>query len=258
MGVLRRLFIAATVSLGFAAGIATAADITVFAAASTTTAVEAVADLFAARNGGRVRGVFASSSTLARQIANGAPADVYISANAAWMDWLEAANAVEPGTRRTLLGNRLVLVAPADSPLSLGIAAGFPLVAKLAGGRLVMGDPDHVPAGIYGRAALQRLGVWPALAGSVVRAADTRAALALVDRGEAAAGIVYATDAAIGRNVRVVGTFPEDTHPAIVYPAAIVAGRDRPQVRAFFKFLASPAAADVFREHGFTVREASP
>ncbi len=243
----------AVVGLLIGAAPAGAATVTVFAAASTAPAVEAAAALFSSQQGVPVRTVFASSSTLARQIVNGAPADLYISANAAWMDHAADANAIEASSRVDLLGNRLVLIAPADSTLSLRIAPGFPLAAKLGGGRLAMGDPDHVPAGIYGKAALESLGAWPAVAASVVRAQDARAALALVERGEVAAGVAYATDAAITDGVRIVAGFPADSHPPITYPMAIVTGRGRPEVRKFYDFLISRAAAAVFERHGFAV-----
>lgn len=230
-----------------------AAEVTVFAAASTAPAVEEASALFSSTHGIRVRAVFASSSTLARQIVNGAPADLFISANRAWMDHAAEANAIEAVSRMDLLGNRLVLIAPADSTLSLEIAPGFPLAARLGGGFLAMGDPDHVPAGIYGKAALEHLGVWPAVAGSVVRSQDVRAALALVERGEVAAGIAYATDAAITDGVRLIAVFPADSHPPITYPLAIVGGRDRPEVRKFHEFLGSKAAAAIFEGHGFAV-----
>ncbi|MCH7693375.1 MAG: molybdate ABC transporter substrate-binding protein [Proteobacteria bacterium] len=225
----------------------------VFAAASTTAALSEIAARFAARGKGRAVMSFASSSTLAKQIANGAPADIYLSANPGWMDYLARENAIEPATRLDLLGNRLVLVAPAGSALRVRIAPAFPLAEKLGEGRLAIGDPDHVPAGIYGRAALRRLGAWPALAGRVARTQDVRGALVLVERGEAAAAVVYATDAALTDRVRVVATFPADSHPPIRYPIAIVAGRDRPEVRRFYEFLTSPEAARVFTRHGFTV-----
>ena len=161
----------------------------VFAAASTTVALTEIAARFAARGKGRAVMSFASSSTLAKQIANGAPADIYLSANPGWMDYLARENAIEPATRLDLLGNRLVLVAPAGSALRVCIAPAFPLAEKLGEGRLAIGDPDHVPAGIYGRAALRRLGAWPALAGRVARTQDVLGALALVERGEAAAAV---------------------------------------------------------------------
>jgi molybdate transport system substrate-binding protein len=224
-----------------------------FAAASTTAPVERIVSLFRSQGLGAAAASFASSSILAKQIANGAPADIYISANPGWMDFLAAKRAIVPASRFDLLGNRLVLIVPAGSILSLRIARDFPFAEKLAGGRLAMGDPDHVPAGIYGKAAFERLGLWRALAGRVVRTQDARAVLALVERGEAAAGVAYASDARITSRVRVAASFPAASHPPITYPAAIVAGRDRPEVRRFFDFFRSPQAAAVFAEHGFTV-----
>ncbi len=229
------------------------ARVMVFAAASTTAALTEIAALFTAQGKGRAVTSFASSSMLAKQIANGAPADIYVSANPGWMDYLARENAIETATRLDLLANRLVLVAPAGSALSVRIAPAFPLAETLGEGRLAIGDPDHVPAGIYGRAALRWLGVWPALAGRVARTQDVRGALALVGRGEAAAAVVYATDVAITKRVRLVATFPADSHPPIRYPVAIVAGRGRPEVRRFYEFLTSPEAARVFTRHGFTV-----
>jgi molybdate transport system substrate-binding protein len=228
-----------------------AADIRLFAAASTTTVLDEIAGLYKARGMGDVVAAYASSSTLAKQIVNGAPADIFISADETWMDYVAAANAIDAASRRDLLTNRLVLIAPVDTTWSLAIVPGFPLAAALADGYLAMGDPDHVPAGIYGRQALTGLGVWDGLSARVARAADVRAALVLVERGEAAAGIVYATDAAISRKVRVVATFPESSHPPIRYPAAVVAGRSNAEVTRFFDFLASDAALAVYRRYGF-------
>jgi molybdate transport system substrate-binding protein len=229
----------------------TKAKILVFAAASTTGAVGEITEIYASRGLGEVRAAFAGSSALARQIVAGAPADIYISASPKWMDYLAGKHAIEPESRVALMSNGLVLIAPADSRLSLRIEPGFPLAKRLDGGRLAIGDPDHVPAGIYAKAALIDLGVWPALVGHLALTADVRAVLALVERGEAAAGIVYATDAAISSQVRVVDAFPPDSHPPISYPAAIVAGHDRPEVRRFFAFLTSTEAVAVFVRHGF-------
>ena len=230
---------------------AATARVLVFAATSTTGALGEIGEIYGARGLGTVRTAFAGSAALARQIIAGAPADIYISASPQWMDYLAGEGAIEPASRFDLLGNRLVLIAPADSRLRLAIEPAFPLVAALDGQRLAMGDPDHVPAGMYAKAALIHLGIWPALTGHLALTADVRAALTLVERGEAAAGIVYATDAAITSRVRMAGTFPADSHPPITYPAAIVADRDRPEVRRFFAFLASAEAAAVFARHGF-------
>lgn len=228
-----------------------AADIRLFAAASTTTVMDEIATLYAAQGPDRVVPSYASTSTLAKQIVNGAPADIFVSANEKWMDYVVEAKAVDAASRRDLLTNRLVLIAPADTSWSLGIAPGFGLAGALGGGYLAMGDPDHVPAGIYGRQALVALGVWETVAARVARAADVRGALVLVERGEAAAGIVYATDAAITPKVRVVATFPESSHPPIRYPAAVVAERGDAAVTRFFDFLASDAALAVYRRYGF-------
>jgi len=241
---------------GAGARAATDAPITIFAAASTADALRAVSDAYARRGGPRARLVLAASSMLARQILQGAPADLYLSANEAWMDRLGAAGLVAPGSRVDLLGNVLVLIAPADGRLAAAapaIAPGFPLAAALGSDRLAMGDPAHVPAGIYARATLECLGVWQQVAGRAAYAANARAALALVARGETAAGIVYATDAAIDPGVRVLGAFPADCHDPIVYPLAVIAGRRSPPVEGFYRFLRGPEAARIFRTQGFKV-----
>lgn len=249
--------LAAIIGLGI--GGPRAEDVTLFAAASTADAVNAITARYAAaaleegRDGSGVRTVFAASSTLARQIAQGAPAQLFLSASNDWMDYLERRHAIDPASRIDLLGNRLVLVTPADSRLSLVIAPGFPLARGLDGGRLAIGDPAHVPAGIYAKAALQTLGVWPEVAGRTARTADVRAALALVDRGEASAGIVYESDLEISSRIRPVGLFPETSHPPITYPLAKVAGPSSPAVERFYRFLLGPEARAVFREHGFGV-----
>ena len=226
--------------------------VTLFAAASTILAVAAVARAYEAGGGGKVRTVFAASSTLARQIAQGAPADLYLSASTAWMDELEGRGAIEPGTRVDLLGNVLVLIAPKRRPVEIEIGPGFPLAGALGDRRLAMGDPAHVPAGIYAKAALTKLGVWPEVSARVAYLGDVRGALAMVDRGEAAAGIVYASDVRGAARVQVVGRFPADSHPAIVYPLAVVAGRRRPEVMAFYEFLQTPQARSLLEAQGFT------
>lgn len=245
-----RLLLAALL-LALTSGPASAAEIHLFAAASTTTVMDEIAALYAAQGPDRIVSAYASSSTLAKQIVSGAPADIFVSANEKWMDYVAEAKAVVATSRRDLLTNRLVLVAPTDTAWSLAITPGFDLLAALRGGHLAMGDPDHVPAGIYGRQALSRLGVWDAVEGRVARAADVRAALVLVERGEAVAGIVYATDAAVTPKVRVVAVFPEDSHPPIRYPMAMVAGRDTAETQRFFAFLASDAARAVYARYGF-------
>ena len=225
---------------------------TVFAAASTTDALGEIAREYEAAGHGHIVISFASSSTLAKQIENGAPADLYLSADEIWMDYLAQRNLIVPASRIDYLGNTLVLIAPKDSRLALTIAPGFPLAASLGDGRLAIGDPDHVPAGIYAKAALEKLGVWQEVEPKLARAEDVRGALAYVERGEAAAGIVYATDAARAQ-VRVVAPFPADTHPPIRYPMALVAGHDTHAARAFYNHLRGSAARAVFERYGFTL-----
>ena len=230
------------------------AKITVFAAASTTNAINDIITLFTGEKNGQVAVSFASSSTLAKQINQGAPADVYLSANPKWMDFLEKNHMIEPGTRFDLLGNRLVLIAPLESSMAITIAPGFDLAGLLGQEKLAMGDPDHVPAGIYGKQALTFLGVWSKVVSNVARSKDVRAALMLVERGEAPLGVVYATDAAISKKVKIVGLFPENTHPAITYPVALVAGKATPGTRAFLEFLKTKEAGAIFEKYGFSLR----
>lgn len=241
------------------AGVASAAErgLMVFVAASTADAMQEVSDRFAAQSDVRVRLSPASSSMLARQIANGAPAHAYLSANPAWMDYLEQRGLIVAETRVDLLGNNLVLVAPSDSTLSLVIEPGFSLAALLGDGRLAIGDPDHVPAGIYAKAALETLGVWHEVAARLVRAIDVRSALVFVARGEAAAGVVYSTDAAISPRVRIAGVFPAATHPPIVYPFGLVSDGIRPAAERFAAYLSSPEAREIFLRHGFKVLPAA-
>lgn len=225
--------------------------VTLFAAASTTNAVDALAAALAgAAPPVLLTPVFAASSTLARQIEQGAPADLYLSADPAWMRYLAERGMVDPDRRVDLLGNRLVMIAPTGAA-PVGLADVAALRARIGAGRLAMGDPDHVPAGRYGRAALRALGLWDGLRGLLAPAADVRVALALVGRGEAPLGIVYATDAAISDRVAVVAALPADSHSAVRYPLAAVAGRDRPAVAAAWRALTGPAARDHFAGFGF-------
>jgi molybdate transport system substrate-binding protein len=238
-----------------APGRAQAEDLLVFAAASLKDALDAAIAEYQATGGVPVKAAYASSSTLARQIEYGAPADIFISANAQWMDYLEEHDLVQSGSRAELLGNRLVLVAPRDADIRLEIAPGFDLLGALDGGRLAMGDPDHVPAGTYGRAALESLGVWQGVAAQVARADNVRAALALVARGEAPLGVVYRSDAAADATVRVVDDFPPDSHPPIIYPLAIMAESKHPAAPELVEFLKSGSAAASFERFGFAVLE---
>ncbi len=223
----------------------------VFAAASTTNAVAEACQIFTAQSQVRAVPSFASSSTLAKQIAHGAPANVFISANVRWMDYLAERGLIQTSSRVNLFQNRLVLIAPARSNIQGDVLPGFPLKKWLGEGRLAMGDPSHVPAGIYAKAALEKLGVWADCQAKTAPAATVRAALALVERGETPLGVVYATDAVVSKKVRVVGMFPEDSHPPIVYPAALIVGHDSPGARSFMEFLQGPEARAVFSKYGF-------
>jgi molybdate transport system substrate-binding protein len=240
-------------SLWLAVTPATAQELLVFGAASLQDALNAVIEAYQAQGGGEVTASYGSSSTLARQIEQGAPADIFISANPEWMDYLEERSLIREGSRADLLGNGLVLVAPLDSGTKVEIAPGFDLLGALDGGHLAMGDPDHVPAGIYGQAALESLGVWQAVAPHVARADNVRAALTLVARGEAPLGVVYRSDVLADNNVKVVGDFPENSHPPIIYPIAIVAESEHEDAATFFELLKSGEAATIFERFGFTV-----
>src|SRR5204863_1122350 len=189
-----------------------------------------------------------ASSLLAKQIENGAPADLFISADSDWMDYLETRKLIKPGSRSDLLGNGIVLIAPAASPVKLTVAPGFALASALDGGRLAMADPAAVPAGRYGKAALEKLGVWDGVASRIAAAENVRAALLLVARGEAPLGIVYSTDAASEPNVKVVATFPEESHPPIIYPAALTKDSKNTDAKAFLDFLRSAKARTSFEK----------
>jgi molybdate transport system substrate-binding protein len=229
-----------------------AADtITVFAAASLKDALDVNAKAYQAMSGDRVVVSYAASSALAKQIEAGAPADLFISADLEWMDYLQQRRLIRTETRQNLLRNRLVLVAPVDSKVSVNIAPRFPLASLLGNSRLAMANPDAVPAGKYGKASLEALGVWKDVQPKVASAENVRAALVLVSRGEAPFGIVYKTDAAADPRVRVVGVFPENAHPPIIYPAAATAS-GRPAATAFLKWLSEPRARTVFEKHGFS------
>lgn len=235
------------------------ATVTVFAAASLTDVLTALGERHRqAEPADRPRFSFAAAPVLARQIEAGAPADIFASASPEWVDYLADRRLVAADSRRTPIGNRLVLITSAASGIGpISLEAGVDLLTPLGPGRLAVGDPAFVPAGMYAERALTSLGVFSALAPRLALAESVRAALALVERGEAPLGIVYATDAAIAREVRVVGTFAEASHPPIVYPFVIVAGRDRPAVRRVFEALTGPAAAPVYRSFGFITRPAA-
>ena len=240
--------------LAFGAVGARAADapaaVLVFAAASLANVLTDLNAAFTARTGIRVTSSLAASSTLAKQVEAGAPADVYFSADLQWMDYLQQRGLLQAGSRRDVVSNSLVLIAPAASPLRVRIAPGFDLAKLLAGGRLAVADPDSVPAGIYAREALQKLGVWSSVEPRLVRAENVRAALAYVARGDAPLGIVYRTDALVETHVRVVGVFPADSHAPIVYPVALTRTAN-PAAARFLAFVTSAAAGPIYRKWGF-------
>jgi molybdate transport system substrate-binding protein len=239
-----------------APALAVAAPVRVYAAASLTDALTEVGAIWARRGQSAPLLVFGGSATLARQIEAGAPADVFVSADATWMDGLAGKGLIDPTSRVDLLGNSLVVIAPRDAPFRLDSALG-PGFARAFRGRLCMGEPGVVPAGTYARDALRRTGAWDALEGRVVGTDDVRAALAFVERGACGAGIVYATDARASERIVVVATIPPSLHRPIVYPAAVVRGAG-PAARPFLDFLRdSREAAAVFERHGF-VRAARP
>lgn len=242
------------VMLGLAPARAEQRGPVVLAAASLQEALDDAGRAWAAKGHARPVISFAGSPALARQIEAGAPADLFISADKDWMDHVAARGLLRRGTRATLASNRLVLVAPAASTARLTIAPGFPLARALGTGRLAMADPDSVPAGRYGRAALTSLGVWPAVEPRIARAENVRAALALVERGEAPFGIVYATDAQATARVRVVGVFPASSHPPITYPVAVLRGSTHAGAEPFRRFLLSREGRAILVRRGFAVR----
>lgn len=224
-----------------------------FAAASLKNALDKVSGAYQAATGQRVVVSYAGSSALARQIEQGAPADIFISADLDWMGWLSERGLIDQQSETALLGNRLVLVAPSGSGLAVEIAPRFDLSALLAGGRLAVANTDAVPAGRYARAALETLGIWNSVSGTLAQAENVRAALALVSTGEAPLGIVYKTDANADTSVRILDTFPETAHPPIVYPAAILSGSKNPGAAALMEFLRSDTARSIFEAEGFEV-----
>jgi molybdate transport system substrate-binding protein len=251
----RRPLLAALGGLAIAASPARAQDpVTVFAAVSLTDALRALGQDWAARGNPAPRFVFAASSALARQIGQGAPADLFLSADEAWMDYLIDRNLIENATRQSPIGNALVLVAPAGRARQVALGRGVDLLALAAGGRIAVGDPAHVPAGRYAQAALEWLGQWQAVAPRLARAENVRAALLLVERGEAPLGIVYATDAAAARGVTVLGTFSAESHLPITYPFAVTRrAAANPQARALHAFLTGKEAAATWQRFGFTL-----
>jgi molybdate transport system substrate-binding protein len=224
----------------------------VLAASSMQEALEAAADAWAARGEARPVLSFAATSALARQVEAGAPGDLLVSADEEWMDRIEAAGLIAPGSRHDLAGNALVLVAPAGASVTLDLASGVNLAPLLGAGRLAIAEPETVPAGRYGKAALTALGAWPQVADRLAIGENVRAALALVSRGEAPLGVVYATDALAEPGVQVVGRFPPASHPPIVYPLARLAASAHPQAEDFAAFLLADEGQAILRRFGFT------
>lgn len=248
----RRLALATVLAATLASPVL-AEEVVVFAAASLKTALDAVAADFQAETGNTVTISYAGSNALAKQIIEGAPADIFISAAVNWMDEVEKAGLMVPDTRADLLGNTLVLVAHGKDAKPVEIGEGFDLAALLGDGKLAMAMVDSVPAGQYGKESLERLGIWPALEASVAQSENVRAALALVSTGEAPYGIVYASDAVADPNVTVVGTFPNDSHKPIIYPAALLTGAADAADKAFMEALSSDAADAKFTAQGFAI-----
>ena len=226
-------------------------ELLVLAAASLTNVLGDLSADWQRASGVTVKLSFAASSVMARQIEAGGKADVFVSADQEWMDYLQSRGLIEKRTRRDLVGNRLVLIAPADSKIELKIAPGFPLMAALGSGRLATGDPDTVPVGRYARSALISLGIWDVIQDRLVRADNVRSAMMFVARGEVPLGITYATDALVDPKVRIVDTFPPNTHAPINYPAAVVNGA-RGEALPYVEFLGSAPARDIWKRYGFT------
>jgi molybdate transport system substrate-binding protein len=225
----------------------------VFAAASLKNALDEVATQWQRESGKKVVIAYAASNTLIKQIEQGAPADIFISADLDWMEYGQQKNLINAETRSNLLSNRIVFVAPKDATFTLNVRRGFDLASALKGGRLAMANVDAVPAGKYGKAALEKLGAWDGVKDKIAQADNVRAALLLVSRGEAPVGIVYQTDAASDPAVKIVGTFPEDSHPPITYPIALTRTSTDPAARAFLSYIRSPAARSAFERLGFGV-----
>jgi molybdate transport system substrate-binding protein len=235
------------------AAVAQEKTITVFAAASLKNALDEVDDLFTKQSGIKVVSSYAASSSLMKQIEQGAPADVFLSADVDWMDYGIKHNLIKNDTRKDLLGNRLVLIAPKDSKIgNVTIAPGFDLAGLVGSGHIATGDVRAVPAGLYAKAALEKLGIWSSVESKIAMAENVRAALVLVARGEAPLGIVYETDAKVDPSVKIVGVFPEDSHPLIIYPVAMTKDA-KPDAAQYLAFLTTPEAKAVFQRYGFRV-----
>jgi len=251
----RGLAAAVVLTLGppLAPALAQSGNVVVFAAASLKNALDAINAQWQKETGKKAVISYASSPALAKQIEQGAPAQLFISADLDWMDYVAQRNLIKPETRSNLLGNRIVLIAHKDRAQAIEIKAGFDLAKVLGAGRLSMANVEAVPAGKYGKAALEKLGVWTSVSSKIAQAENVRAALLFVSRGEAPAGIVYQTDAAADPNVKIIGTFPGDTHPPIIYPIALTANASHPDAAAFLAYLKSARAKPAFEAQGFTM-----
>ena len=246
--VLSVIFMMSTTSTGLRAE-----NILFFAAASTADALNGAIKAYSDKSI-RVRASYASSGALARQIENGAPVALFLSASPLWTKRLAARKLLAPGGNQAFLGNRLVLAIPKSGNLKIEIRKGFPLAKILGNDRLAIADPAHVPAGTYAKKALMTLGVWNTLARRTARTSDVRSALALIERAEVPAGIVYRSDVIAAKNTKVVGLFPENSHPPIIYPLSIVKQFETAAVRKFFDYLQTPRVAHRFRKFGFEVK----
>jgi len=250
---LARLFLSLALLCGSIYSPAQAEDKTlvVFAAASMKNALDDIDTAFTAKTGVKVSASYAASSTLAKQIEQGAPADIFVSADTDWMDYAVSKKNINEATRVNLLGNSIVLIAPKDSKIdNVAIGPGFDLATLAGDGKIATGDVKAVPVGKYAKAALEKLGAWQAAEPKFAMADSVRAALTLVARGEAALGIVYATDAKVEPGVKIVGTFPADTHPPIIYPVAATATA-KAEANDYLAFLRSQAAKAVLEKYGF-------
>jgi molybdate transport system substrate-binding protein len=249
----RRNILVAALTLLMSTSSFAAEKINVFAAASLKNALDAVGASWKADTAKEAALTYAASNALAKQIEAGAPADVFISADLTWMKYLTDKNLITKGSDVQLLGNEIVLVAPKDSKIELKIENEFKLADALGSGKLAMANVESVPAGKYGKAALEKLSVWASVEGKVAQTENVRAALKLVELGEAPLGIVYATDAKADDAVKMVGTFPSDSHPPIIYPAGLVAASQNPDAAEFLKYLQSDKAKAIFEAQGFVV-----
>jgi molybdate transport system substrate-binding protein len=245
--------LAASIALVPQGATAGSEEVVVYAAASLKNALDDVKALWQRETGKRVTVSYAASSALAKQIEAGAPADIFVSADLDWMDYVAGKGLIRPDTRVDLLGNRLVLIAPKDAAVAVALEPGLDLSPALGKGRLALANVDSVPAGKYGRAALEKLGAWDGVKNQTAQGENVRSALLLVARGECPLGIVYATDAAADPSVRVVATFPKDTHPEIVYPVAVTKDSRHSDAAEFLAYMRSATAKGVFENQGFAV-----